>query len=88
MKRKRFKEEQIISILKKNDAGILVPDLARRLGVAEGTCYTWRSKFGGMDISDVKKLGEQEAENARQKRLLAEEVLDKAASKDALSRGW
>ena len=56
MKRKRFTEEQIISILKENEAGISVPDLARRHGFAEGMFYTWRSKFGGMDVSDAKKL--------------------------------
>ena len=88
MKRKRFTEEQIISILKENEAGISVPDLACRHGLAEGTFYTWRSKFGGMDVSDAKKLRELEAENARLKRLLAEEMLDKAALKDALSRKW
>ena len=88
MKRKRFTEEQIISILKENEAGISVPDLARRHGFAEGTFYTWRSKFGGMDVSDAKKLRELEAENARLKRLLSEEMLDKAALKYALSRKW
>ena len=88
MKRKRFTEEQIISILKENEAGISVPDLARKHGCSEGTFYTWRSKFGGMDVSDAKKLRELEAENARLKRLLAEEMLDKAALKDALSRKW
>ena len=88
MKRKRFTEEQIISILKENEAGISVPDLARRHDFTEGTFYTWRSKFGGMDVSDAKKLRELEAENARLKRLLAEEMLDKAALKDALSRKW
>ena len=85
MKHKRFTEEQIISILKENEAGISVPDLPRRHGFAEGTFYTWRSKFGGMDVSDAKKLRELEAENTRLKRLLAEEMLDKAALKDALS---
>ncbi len=65
-----------------------MPDLARRHGFAEGTFYTLRSKFGGMDVSDAKKLRELEAENARLKRLLAEEMLDKAALKDALSRKW
>jgi len=65
-----------------------VPDLARRHDFTEGTFYTWRSKFGGMDVSDAKKLRELEAENARLKRLLAEEMLDKAALKDALSRKW
>lgn len=88
MKHERFTEERIISILKENEAGISVPDLARRHGFAEGTFYTWRSKFGGMDVSDAKKLRELEAENARLKRLLAEEMLDKAALKDALSRKW
>ena len=65
-----------------------MPDLARRHGFAECTFYTWRPKIGGMDVSDAKKLRELEAENARLKRLLAEEMLDKAALKDALSRKW
>ena len=74
--------------MKENETGISVPDPARRHGFAEGTFYTWRSKFGGMDVSDAKKLRELEAENAKLKRLLAEEMLDKAALKDALSRKW
>ena len=88
MRKSKFSESQIISILKENEVGISVPYLARRHGFAEGTFYTWRSKFGGMDVSDAKKLRELEAENARLKRLLAEEMLDKAALKDALSRKW
>ena len=74
MKRKRFTEEQIISILKEDETGISVPDLARRHGFIEGTFYTWRSKLGGMGVSDAKNLRELEAENARFKRLLPEEM--------------
>ena len=88
MKRKRFTEDQIISILKEDETGISVPDLARRHGFIEGSFYTWRSKLGGMDVSDAKQLRELETENARFKRLLAEEMLDKGALKNALSRKW
>ena len=70
MKRKRYTEEQIISILK-HQAGAAVPDLARRHGVVENTFYRWKSKYGGMEISEAKRLREFEQENARLKRLLA-----------------
>ncbi len=88
MKRKRYTEEQIISILKEHEAGVPVAELARKHGFAEGTLYTWKSKFGGMEVSDAKRLKELEAENTKLKRLLADEMLDKAALKDALSRKW
>jgi len=82
MKRKRYTEEQIISILKEHQAGASVPDLSRRLGVAENTIYRWKSKFGGMEISEAKRPRKLEAENAKLKRLLAEAELDKAAFKE------
>ena len=88
MKRKRFSDEQIISILKEHEAGSSAKDLARRHGFAEGTLYTWKSKFGGMEVSDAKRLRELEAENSKLKKLLAESLLDQTALKEALSRKW
>jgi len=72
MKRKRYSEEKIISILKEHDAGASVPDIARRHGIAENTIYRWKSKFGGMEVSEAKRLRELEQENAKLKRLLGE----------------
>ena len=88
MKRKRFTDEQIISILKEHEAGSSAKDLARRHGFAEGTLYNWKAKFGGMEVSDAKRLRELEAENAKLKKLLAESLLDQNALKEALSRKW
>jgi putative transposase len=88
MKRKRYTEEQIISILKEHQAGASVPDLARRHGIVENTIYRWKSKYGGMEISEAKKLRELEQENARLKRLLAEAELDKAALKELVEGKW
>ena len=88
MKRKRFKDEEIIQILKEHEAGVSAADLSRKFDFAEGTLYTWKSKFGGMDVSDAKRLRDLEAENAKLKRLLADEMLEKTALKDALSRKW
>mgnify|MGYP001826569308 CR=1 FL=1 len=88
MKRKRFTDEQIISILKEHEAGVRVPDLARRHGVAENSIYRWKSKYGGMEVSEAKRLREVETENAKLKRLLAEAMLDNAALKDVLSKKW
>ena len=85
MKRKQYREEKIISILKEHEAGASVPELARRHGVAENTIYRWKSKFGGMDVSDAKKLRALEHENLELKRLLAEAELDKAALKELVS---
>ena len=88
MKRKRYTEEQIISILKEHEGGASVPDLARRHGVAENTIYRWKSKFGGMEVNEAKRLRELEAENAKLKRLLAEAELDKAALKEIAEGNW
>ena len=88
MKRKRFSEEQIISILKEQDAGSFVKDIVRRHGVSEQTFYRWKSKFGGMEISEAKRLREMEAENRKLKQLLAESHLDNAALKELLSKNW
>lgn len=88
MKRKRHTEEQIISILKEHEAGASVPDIARRHGVAENTVYRWKSKFGGVEVPEAKRLRELEAENAKLKRLLGEAELDKAALKELVEGKW
>ncbi len=88
MKRKRYTEEQIISILKEHEAGASVPELSRRHGVVENTIYRWKSKFGGMEVSDAKRLRELEAENAKLKRLYADAMLDNAALKELNSKKW
>ena len=88
MKRKQYREEKIISILKEQEAGASVPDLARRHGVAENTIYRWKAKFGGLEVSDAKKLRALEQENQKLKRLLAEAELDKAALKELVSGKW
>ena len=86
--KKRFTEEQIIRVLKEAEAGAKTSDLCRTHGISEATFYNWKVKFGGMDVSDAKRLKQLEAENAKLKKLLAEEMLDKQALKDLLSKNW
>ena len=86
MKAKRFTEEQIIAVLKEADAGANTKDLCRRHGIAEATFYNWKARFGGMTVSEARRLKELEQENAKLKRLLAEAELDKSALKDLLQR--
>tara|TARA_R110002020_G_C15654750_1_gene716106 strand:+ start:65 stop:331 length:267 start_codon:yes stop_codon:yes gene_type:complete len=88
MKRSKFTEEQIIGILREQDAGAKTAELCRRHGIGSATFYAWKAKFGGMEVSDAKRLKALEDENARLKRLLAESLLDQAALKDLLSRKW
>ncbi|MFI5224689.1 MAG: transposase [Nitrospirales bacterium] len=88
MKRKRFTEEQIIAVLKESEAGAKNQDLCRKHGITEQTFYRWRSKYGGMQISEAKRLREVETENRKLKQLLAEAHLDNAALKEVLSRNW
>jgi len=88
MKRKRYTEEQIISILKEHEAGASAPELSRRHGVSEQSIYRWKAQFGGMEVSEAKRLRELEAENAKLKRLLAEAELDKAALKELVAGKW
>ena len=88
MKRTRFTEEQIIGILKEAEAGAKTADLARRHGVSEATIYNWKAKYGGLEVSEAKRLRSLEDENAKLKRLLADTVLDNAALKDLLSKKW
>ena len=88
MKRKQYSEEKIISILKEHEAGASAKELSRRHGVAENTVYRWKSKFGGMEVSEARRLRELKAENAKLKRLLAEAELDKAALKELVEGKW
>jgi len=88
MKRKRFTEEQIISILKEADAGMTGKEVCRRHGISENAFYRWKSKYGGMTVSDAKRLREVETENRKLKQLLAEAHLDNAALKELLSKNW
>jgi putative transposase len=86
--KKRFSEEQIIGFLKEAEAGIPVKELCRKHGFSDASFYTWRSKFGGMDVSDAKRLKAVEQENARLKKLLAETMLDKEALEAALRKKY
>ena len=86
--KKRFTEEQIIGFLREAEAGLAVAELCRRYGFSEASYYLWRSKFGGMNVSDAKRLKELEAENTRLKRLLAESMLENEVTKEALRKKW
>lgn len=86
--KKRYSEEQIIGFLREADVGISVKDLCRRHGFSEASYYLWRSKFGGMSVSEAKRLKELEAENARLKKLLAESMLEMEVTREALRKKW
>jgi len=88
MKRKRFTEEQIIGILREHELGTKTADLCRKHGISEATFYNWKSKFGGLDVSEARRLKQLEGENVRLKKLLADSMLDNAALKDLLSKKW
>jgi putative transposase len=88
MKRSRYTEEQIIGILKEQEAGVPVAELCRKHGMSDATFYNWKSKYGGLEVSEAKRLRGLEAENAKLKRLLAEAMLDNAGLKDLLGKKW
>ena len=88
MKAKRYTEEQIIGVLKEAEAGAKTKDLCCKYGISDVTFYNWKAKYGGMTVSDARRLRELESENSKLKKLLAESELDKAALKDLLGRKW
>jgi len=88
MKGSRFSEEQIIGILKEHQAGLSATELCRRHGISDATFYTWRKKYGGMEVSEAKRLKALEDENRRLKKLLAESVLDNATLKEMLAKNF
>jgi putative transposase len=88
MKRSRFSEEQIIAILKQQESGVATADLCREHGISSATFYTWKAKFGGLEVSDARRLKALEDENAKLKKLLADQMLDNAILKDVASRKW
>ena len=88
MKRSRFSEEQIIGVLKEHEAGMPTAELCRRHGISPATFYKWKSKFGGMEVSEAKRLRALEDENAKLKKLLAEAMLDIAVLKDITGKKW
>ena len=88
MKRSEFTEEQIIGVLREQEAGVTTAEVCRRHGISSAPFYAWKSKYGGMDVSDAKRLKAVEEENAKLKRLLADAMLDNVALKDLLARKW
>ena len=88
MKQKRYTEEQIIGAIKQHESGVKVDEICRQMSISNGTFYNWRSKFAGMEVSEVKRLKELESENAQLKKLLAEKLLENEAMKDVLSKKW
>ena len=88
MKRSRFSEEQIIAVLKEQEAGMPTAEVCRRHGISSATFYKWKSKFGGLEVSDGRRLRTLEQENSRLKKLLAEAMLDNVVLKDLASKKW
>ena len=88
MKRKRFTEEQIVGILKEHELGAKAGDLARKHGISEATLYHWKAKYGGLTVSEAKRLKALSDENTKLKKLLADTMLDNAALKELLSKNW
>jgi putative transposase len=88
MKKGRYNEAQIIAVLKEHQAGIPVSELCRKHGISDATFYTWRKKYGGMDVSDARRLKGLEEENRKLKKLLAESMLDVATLREALGKNF
>lgn len=88
MKRSRFSEEQIIGILKEHQAGMTAVDLCRKHGISDATFYTWRKKYGGLEVSEAKRLRQLEDENGRLKKLLAESMMDVSTLREMLSKNF
>lgn len=88
MKRSRFSQEQIICILKEHQAGITPGELCRKHGISDATFYTWRKKYGGMEVSDAKRLKALEEENAKLKKLLAEQMMDVSTLREMLAKNF
>ena len=88
MKRSKFTEEQVIGILREQEAGAKTAEVCRRHGISSATFYAWKAKYGGMEVSDAKRLRALEDENAKLKRLLADAMLDNTALKDLLAKKW
>jgi putative transposase len=88
MKKSRFSEEQIIGILKEHEAGVKTSDLCRKHGFTPATFYAWKGRFGGMEVTDAKRLRQLQEENTRLKRVVADLTLDNVVLKDLLSKNW